>query len=61
MFKPLTMQHIELSLLEHDAAQAALLLANFGALRLKRGPGRSTAGTARRSLSSGVYGDPRAS
>ncbi len=31
MFKPLTMQHVELSLLEDDAAQAALLLANFGA------------------------------
>lgn len=31
MFKPLTMRHIELSLLEEDAAQAALLLANFGA------------------------------
>ena len=31
MFKPLTMQHIDLSLLEDDAAQAALLLANFGA------------------------------
>ena len=31
MFKPLAMQYIELSLLEDDAAQAALLLANFGA------------------------------
>jgi V/A-type H+-transporting ATPase subunit I len=31
MFKPLAMQHIELSLLEEDAPQAALLLANFGA------------------------------
>ena len=31
MFKPLAMQHVELSLLKDDAAQAALLLANYGA------------------------------
>ena len=31
MFKPLAMQQVELSLLKDDAAQAALLLANYGA------------------------------
>ena len=31
MFKPLAMKYVELSLLKDDAAQAALLLANYGA------------------------------
>ena len=63
MFKPLTMQHVELSLLEDDAAQAALLLANFGAFapEISEIPADQSAGIAGRSLSSGVSGNARAS